>query len=340
MENVATDIHAGVGACARARPRSSPCETAGRTLKKPTLLHYPCETAQTRSSLAETTVCPPCKSARAPLGPNHAVPGHTTTVIDANSATRQVSLRIGQEKHAAMRSYLQRASLFLPISSSKPRRSHSAPLGAALGAMPIGVGGGTVGGRGVRCGAMGAMPLGVDGATIVVGGGTVGGRGILIGRRGTTVGGPCAPCLSASVVPPSADGENMPGSVWTALSSTVVLLNMPSPCSHAIICHLPFFTGGTSDGNLLDRRSSQDALEATEAASSPTGTSVFERVNRGLNLCASLDIARDSACGAGIAPEKGCQFCDAASLPANRQGEPRCDERLPFFLYPPVRPEG
>ena len=207
MENVATDIDAGVGACARARPRSSPCETAGRTLKKPTLLHYPCETTQTRSSFAETTGCPPCKSARAPLGPNHAVPGHTTTtVIDANSATRQVSLRIGQQKHAAMRSYLQRASLFLPISSSKPRRSHSAPLGAASGPVPIGVHGATVGGRGVRDllrGTVGPMPIGVDTATVGVGGATVGGRGIR--RRGATVGGPCAPCLSASAVPPSTD---------------------------------------------------------------------------------------------------------------------------------------
>ena len=214
MENVATDIHAGVGACARARPRSSPCETAGRTLKKPTLLHYPCETAQTRSSFAETTGCPPCKSARAPLGPNHAVPGHTTTVIDANSAMRQVSLRIGKERHTAMRSYrnpsddanLPQASFFL-LFTSKPRRSHSAPLGAASGPVPIGVRGATVGGRGVRVLhlLLGPMPIGVDFATVGVGGATVGGRGIR--RRGATVGGPCAPSsLSASAVPPSTEG--------------------------------------------------------------------------------------------------------------------------------------
>jgi hypothetical protein len=59
-----------------------------------------------------------------------------------------------------------------------------------------------------------------------------------------------------------------------------------------------------------------------------TGTSVFERVNRRFKRSTSLDIARDSACGADIAPEKGCEFCDAAGLPANRQGEPRCDAIL------------
>ena len=164
---------------------------------------------------ASRAVCPPCKSARAPLGPNHAVPGHTTTtVIDANSATRQVSLRIGKERHAAMRSYrnpsdganLPQASFFL-LFTSKPRRSHSAPLGAASGPVPIGVRGATVGGRGVRVLhlLLGPMPIGVDFATVGVGGATVGGRGIR--RRGATVGGPCAPSsLSASAVPPSREG--------------------------------------------------------------------------------------------------------------------------------------
>ena len=75
---------------------------------------------------------------------------------------------------------------FLPISTSPPRGLILAsPLDAALGAMPIGVHGATVGGRGVRDlqrGTMGAMPIGVDGATVGVGGATVGRRGIR--RRG------------------------------------------------------------------------------------------------------------------------------------------------------------
>ncbi len=79
---------------------------------------------------------------------------------------------------------LPQASFFL-LFTSKPRRSHSAPLGAASGPVPIGVHGATVGGRGVRDlqrGTMGAMPIGVDGATVGVGGATVGRRGIR--RRG------------------------------------------------------------------------------------------------------------------------------------------------------------
>ena len=77
---------------------------------------------------------------------------------------------------------LPQASPFLPISTSPPRGLILAsPLDAALGAMPIGVHGATVGGRGVRDlqrGTMGAMPIGVDGATVGVGGATVGRRGI------------------------------------------------------------------------------------------------------------------------------------------------------------------